>query len=168
MPALTAATILGGVGFARDVVPAPNPDLISDKVQPLAGGGAPDGDKFREREIVNAKQCLDHFRQKSASDLSLTPRGIAMLCVMAVLRDFTSVVDLQLELEKHGVIIPLASLHALLVSLMDIGYVARQDVPNAKPSGRPKAYYGVTRIGRRAVELAHDVANFQNAQKPEA
>ena len=70
-----------------------------------------------------AENVICYFRDNDDLDLAMTPRGIGALAGLLVTSTWTTVVDLQFELENRGMIIPMASLYPLLDRLVKIGLV---------------------------------------------
>lgn len=103
-----------------------------------------------------AENVICFFRDNDDLDLAMTPRGMAVLAGLLVTLTWTTVVDLQFELENRGMIIPMASLYPLIDRLVKIGFVSRRDETGAK--GRPKAFFCITHIGRSAVSLGDAIA----------
>ncbi len=103
-----------------------------------------------------AENVIRYFRDHDDLDLVMTPRGIGALAGLLLTSTWTTVVDLQFELENRGMIIPMASLYPLLERLVKIGFVSRREEAGAK--GRPKAFFCITHIGRSAVSLGDTIA----------
>lgn len=110
----------------------------------------------KQMELAIAENVASFFADDAAPDLTLTARAIGVLAGLLLIGRWTTIVDLQLELEDRNVIIPMASLYPLLDRLAAVRLVARKDEQGAK--GRPKAFYRITHTGRCAVSLGQAVA----------
>jgi len=88
---------------------------------------------------------------------------MGVLAGLLLTDSWTTIVDLQLELEDREVIIPMASLYPLLDRLAGVNFVERKDEPGSK--GRPKAFYRITHNGRCVVSLGHTIAKSLESER---
>jgi hypothetical protein len=113
----------------------------------------------KEMEMSIAEEVVSFYAAPDAPDLTLTPRASALIATVLLIGTWTTIVDLQLELEDRNLMIPMASLYPLLDRLVTIGLIERKNEPG--PKGRPKAFYRITHTGRCAMTLVHAVAKSQ-------
>jgi hypothetical protein len=113
----------------------------------------------KEMESTIAEEVVSYCSAPDAPDLTLTPRASALIATVLLVGTWTTIVDLQLELEDRNVLIPMASLYPLLERLVAIGFIERKSEQGSK--GRPKAFYRITHTGRCAVTLVQAVAKSQ-------
>lgn len=155
-----------GLVLDHDVSAGPVLDDTAPGIKPVFGGGnSPGGERQRDMEVAQVENVLKTFGHVDALDLTLTGRAVSVLAVLQlhVVGEWIGVVALQLELEDHGVEIPMASLYPLLERLLAIGFIAKRDEPG--PKGRPRAFYHITHTGRHAVSLANAVAKSKDPLK---
>ena len=152
--------------FAREAPGNPIPDPAAPNGPVAVGTIATASGRQKEMEIVIAENVARFYSVSGAPDLTLTARAIGVLAGLLLAGNWTTIVDLQLELEDRELMIPMASLYPLLDRLAEVGFVARKDEPGAK--GRPKAFYRITHTGRCAVSLGDAVAKSLIKEEVEA